>query len=419
MTLIVISGAIANKLDQGGEAWVRLSYLLGLRRMGYRVHFLEQITPQACVDTHGAVAAFEVSANRAYFNEVMQAFGLADCSTLLPTDADGGAVVPAKLFELADSADALLNISGHLSVEPLLGRFRTKVFIDIDPGYTQFWHAAGNPGARLAGHDFYYTIGENIGSPDCLIPMDGIPWRTTRPPVVLSEWPVVNLESVASTRRDRTERALLSENASLDESHQQNATLGESRLRFTTIANWRGSFGPVQIGNQTFGQKVHEFRKIWELPCRVPSDFEISLNIYPGDHKDYETLNALGWRITDPLKAASTPDRFRRYVQQSGAEFSVAQGIYMQTNSGWFSDRTTRYLASGKPVLVQDTGCGRHLPVGKGLLTFRTLDEAVAGAEAITADYETQCAAARGIAERYFDSDKVLGRLLEEVGVAP
>ena len=200
---------------------------------------------------------------------------------------------------------------------------------------------------------------------------------------------------------------------------QETATLGESRLRFTTIANWRGSFGPVQIGNQTFGQKVHEFRKIWELPCRVPSDFEIALNIYPGDHKDYETLNAHGWRITDPLMAASTPDRFRRYVQQSGAEFSVAQGIYVDTNSGWFSDRSVRYLASGKPVLVQDTGFGRHLPVGKGLLSFRTLDEAAAGAKAIGSDYESHCQEARRIAERFFDSDKVLSRLLEEVGVAP
>src|SRR5262245_18585352 len=111
--------------------------------------------------------------------------------------------------------------------------------------------------------------------------------------------------------------------------------------------------------------------------------------------------------------------RFRQYVQTSHAEFSVAQGIYVDTESGWFSDRTVRYLASGKPVLVQDTGFSRNLPVGEGLLVFRTLDEAAAGAEGIVRDYERHCQAARALAERYFDSDIVLGRLIEEIGVAP
>jgi hypothetical protein len=151
----------------------------------------------------------------------------------------------------------------------------------------------------------------------------------------------------------------------------------------------------------------------------VPTIFEIALNIHPGDHKDRAALEASGWRITDPLIAAGTPDAFRRYVQESGAEFSVAQGIYVDTDSGWFSDRTTRYLASGKPVLVQDTGFSRSLPTGQGLVAFRTLEEAVRGAESIVADYAGHCRAAREIAERYFDSDVVLGRLMEEVGVSP
>jgi hypothetical protein len=386
MSLIVVSGAIANKLNQGGEAWVRLSYLLGLRRLGFRVRFLEQIAPGACVDDEGKPAAFETSANRAYFAAVMDEFGLSDSATLLATGPEGGASIPRNLLALADSSDALLNISGHLAVEPLLQRFRNKVLIDIDPGFTQFWHAAGNAGARLTGHDWYFTIGENIGSPDCPIPLSGVEWRATRPPVVLGEWPV---------------------------------TPASQPPRFTTIANWRGSYGPVQFGERTFGQKVHEFRKVVELPTRVSTIFEIALNIHAGDHKDRTALEANGWRITDPLIAAGTPDAFRRYVQESGAEFSVAQGIYVDTDSGWFSDRTTRYLASGKPVLVQDTGFSRSLPTGQGLVAFRTLEEAVRGAESIVADYAGHCRAAREIAERYFDSDVVLGRLMEEVGVSP
>ena len=366
---------------------MRLSYVLGLRRLGVQVHLLEQISRDACVDELGNASSFELSANLAYFQDVTNAFGLSDCATLLPVDRGGGAQVNETLLQLAESADALLNISGHLTVAPLLERIRNKVLIDIDPGYTQYWHAAGLLGAQVAGHDWYFTIGENIGSDECCIPVGGIPWRSTRPPVVLDEWPVTPTT--------------------------------DSAKKFTTIANWRGSFGPVQFDGKTFGLKVHEFRKVLELPTRTNSIFEAALNIHPADHKDLAALQAHGWQITDPAMAASTPNRFREYVQQSGAEFSVAQGIYVETNSGWFSDRTVRYLASGKPALVQETGFSKNIRSGKGLVAFRTLDEAVRGAESIAADYESHSQAARKIAEQYFDSDKVLERLMEVIGVAP
>ena len=105
-------------------------------------------------------------------------------------------------------------------------------------------------------------------------------------------------------------------------------------------------------------------------------------------------------------------------MERSGAEFSVAQGIYVETASGWFSDRTVRYLASGKPALVQDTGFEAELPVGDGLLAFSSPDEAAAGIDAILRDYDRHSRAARLLAETYFDSDVVLGRVLEEAGVA-
>ena len=125
-------------------------------------------------------------------------------------------------------------------------------------------------------------------------------------------------------------------------------------------------------------------------------------------------LGATGWQLVDPRAVASSPEAFRSYVRGSGAEFSVAQGIYVETGSGWFSDRSVRYLASGKPVLVQDTGFSRELPVGEGLLAFSTLDEAVAGAARIAADYGKHCRAARALAEQWFDSDRVVGALLED-----
>ncbi len=440
MSVLIVAGALANKYRNGGGTWERMSWAVGLRQLGFDVYFVEQIAPQSCVDAAGATTSFDDSVNLAWFNSVTTWFGMADRSALIYGGGEQCAGMPwPRLLEMAESAALLVNLSGHLTIAPLLDRIPCKAYIDVDPGFTQFWHADPSTAFHVGGHEHYFTIGENIGSPDCPIPTGGLHWRPIRQPLVLDQWPVVDSQTVARSRRERSVRASLAENASLDESHQQNATLsashqhnanlsashrqnatlGESRLRFTTIASWRGGFGPVQADGKIYGLKVHEFRKLLELPQRVSATFEIALDIHPADHKDRVALEQHGWQLSDPREVATDASAFRRYVQQSDAEFSVAQGIYVDTNSGWFSDRSVRYLASGKPVLVQDTGFGRHLPAGKGLVTFRTLDEAVAGAEAIAGDYESHCQAAREIAERYFDSDKVLGRLLEEVGVAP
>jgi hypothetical protein len=215
-------------------------------------------------------------------------------------------------------------------------------------------------------------------------PTGDLEWRHTRPPVVLDEWPVSAQEA-------------------LD--------------RFTTVASWRGAYGPVQYNGKTYGLKVHEFRRIIDLPQRTGHKFEIALQIHPADKKDLDALLAYGWQISDPQKAADSPDAFRQFVQRSGAEFSVAQGVYVDTRSGWVSDRTVRYLASGKPALVQDTGIRRNYPVGEGLLVFGDINEAIEGANRIARDYKTHCRAARRIAEEYFASDKVIRQLAAEVNL--
>jgi hypothetical protein len=386
MTTVVVSGAIANKPLNGGEAWVRLSWALGLQRLGFRVYFVEQIGRDTCLDAAGNVAPFERCENLAYFRRVTERFGLGGSAALIYEDGEQVyGLSYADLLGIAETADLLVNISGHLTLEPLMRRLRRKAYVDIDPGFTQFWHAAGNTGLRLDGHDFYFTIGENIGAPFCAIPVGNLRWRRTRQPVVLEHWPL--------------------------------SREGDPDL-FTTVASWRGPYGRVQYGGKTFGLKVHEFRKFVELPGRTRQKFEIALDIHPADEKDLDLLHRHGWRLVDPKVVAPDPGAFRRYVGTSGAELSAAQGIYVETESGWFSDRTVRYLASGKPALVQDTGFGRNLPVGEGLLAFRTLDEAILGAERIMNDYERHCRAARALAEEHFDSDRVLGQLIEDVGVA-
>ena len=385
MKPIIVSGAVANRHDRAGAIWTRLSYALGLRRLGFQVYFVEEIDEAHCVDAAGRPAQFEDSANAATFRRVMDVFGFGQASALLCGPGERSAGLPyARVLEIAQEAECLINISGHLRLAPLLDRFRCKVFIDQDPGFTQHWLAAPGSTFRLPEHDAYFTIGENIGHPECGIPADGIDWRPTRQPVVLEEWPVID-----STAPER----------------------------FTTIGSWRGPYGVVEHGGRTLGLKVHEFRKFVELPQRCGGSFELALDIHPADGKDLELLRRHGWAVVDPKAAAGDPERFRRYIQGSSAEFSVAQGIYVETNSGWFSDRTARYLASGKPALVQDTGFSRVLPVGEGLLAFTTLDEAVAGVDAIRRDYARHSRAARAIAEDYFDSDTVLSRLLDEISI--
>jgi hypothetical protein len=359
---VVVAGALANKAGNGGEAWVRLSWVLGLHRLGCDVHLLEQLDG-------GSASQHD------YFDAVTAAFGLAGRATLVRGNGASG-----DLLELASTSDLLVNISGHLTNEDLLSSFRRKVYVDLDPGYTQLWHAAGLNGAHLAGHDVYFTVGENIGRPGCAVPTGDIDWRPVRPPIVLSKWP---------------------------------ASRTGAPDRLTTVATWRGPYGRVEQDGKVYGLKLDEFRKLAALPGAVAQRLELALSIHPDERRDLSMLGQNGWHLVDPTDAAGTPERFRAYIQASGGEFSVAQGVYVETGSGWFSDRTAAYLASGKPALVQDTGFSRNLPTGEGLVPFRTFEEAVDGAERIASDYEAHCRASRSLAEHEFDSDVVLTGFLE------
>ena len=385
MRTVVVAGALANKPHNGGEAWVRLSWVLGFRALGLDAYLIEQVAPDRCVASDGGPAPFEASANRAWFRQVAEAFGLAERAGLVCGDGQAiDGLGRHELFALAEDA-LLVNISGNLEWPELFARFRRTAYVDIDPGFTQAWHAAGVLPC-LDRHDLHYTVGERVGQSGCLIPAGDVEWRPIRQPVVLDLWPVCR-----QGRRDR----------------------------FTTVACWRPPFGAPEFGGRRFGLKHHEFRKFIEIPERISQTCEVALNIDNTDDRDLELMRRRGWEIVDPMEKAGDPEAFRRYVQESGAELSVAQGVYVETASGWFSDRTTRYLASGKPALVQDTGFSSRHDRGMGLIPFRTLDDVVAGAASIRERYDEHCAAARSLAERFFDSAVVLGRFAEQTGLRP
>lgn len=385
MTTVLVSGAVANKHRHGGSIWVRMSWAEALRDAGFDVVFVEQIDERDCVDAGGAPARFEDSANAAAFDAAMAEFGLA--GALLCPDADGvrcAGMAPDELFARADGAALLVNVGGHLRWGPLLARPAVRAFVDLDPGFTQIWHAEGRD-VGLAGHDLHFSVGLNVGAAGCPLPAGGVRWRPIRQPVALDRWA---------------------------------AAPGDALERFTTVASWRGAYGPATWAGRSYGVKAHEFRRFLGVTGAVRARFEVALDIHPGDRADIERLREHGWALSDPAALAGT-DGFRRFVQGSGAEFSPAQNIYVDTNSGWFSDRTVRYLACGRPALVQDTGFSAHLPTGEGLLAFTTLDEAVAGARELLDDYPRHRAAARRIAAEHFAGPRAVAPLLEAAGLAP
>jgi hypothetical protein len=379
---IVVSGSLAQRPRQGGHTWVFLQYLLGFRRLGWDVLFIDRLEPDMCANEAGEPCSPESSFNLRYLANVMERFGLADHWTLL---FDRGSRVFGQtrkhVHDRLRRSAFLLNVMGYLDDEEMLGAAPRRVFLDIDPGFGQMWQALGQA-ELFRDHDDYVTIGENVGQPGCAIPTLGIEWITTRPPVVLDEWAVAPVQG----------------------------------SRFTSVASWRGMFDPVLYEGLKYGLRVHEFRRFFELPRRTASEFEIALDIEQTDDLDLRSLKDKGWIITDPDPLAGDPWRYRQYVRDSKAEFMVAKNMYVQARTGWFSDRSACYLATGRPVVAQDTQMSSFVPTGQGLLTFDTLEEAERCVEAVEANYEHHARAARQVAVDHFGSDIVLSRLLGRLG---
>jgi hypothetical protein len=236
----------------------------------------------------------------------------------------------------------------------------------------------------FAGHERFLTVGALVGSPSCRVPGCGIAWIHTRPPVVLDLWPAAPAPCA-------------------------------SERRFLSIGAWRGPFAPIDFDGETYGLRVHEFRGLATLPHRTGARFDAALDIDPTDDADIKLLRDAGWRLLDPVQSTGDPFAYRELLARSGAELMVAKGIYARSRSGWFSDRSACFLASGRPVLALDTGFSEVLPVGCGLLAFDSIESAVVGARAIVDEYDEHARGARELAEEWFDSDSVLRHLVAEV----
>jgi hypothetical protein len=381
---IVVSGALAQRPGHGGHAAFLLQWLLGLRRCGWDVLFLDRLEP----DMLGADQAVDRSPQWRWFRDVVHGAGLSASSALLYDRGRRCLGLPREaVLARCQRAAALLDVMGYLDDEAVLAAVPHRAFVDIDPGFPQMWQALGLHDA-FVGYDSFVTVGLGVGLPGCTIPTCGRSWVRTLPPVVLDWWPA----SPISTR---------------------------APARFTSVGAWRGPFGPVTYDGTTYGLRVHEMRALTSLPRLVTgSRFDIALDLDEGDHADRALLESGGWRLVDPRVHAGTPGRYRRFLLGSTAELQVAKGMYVRSRSGWFSERSAAYLASGRPVIAQDTGWTSWLPSGEGLLAYTTLDGAAAAAMDVARDPERHGKAARGLAAELFDARTVLPSLLDRIGVA-
>jgi hypothetical protein len=374
---ILVSGMIAAVPHHGGATWAVLQYLLGFARLGHEVTFVEQLA--------AGEPGLERSPGAAYMGAVAKRFGLAGRWALL---AGGTRETAGLSYEqvgaAARDADLLVNISGILADESLTASVPVRVYLDLDPAFNQLWHASGID-MRFGGHTHFVTVGQAIGSPECPVPTCGLDWIPTAPPVVLEHWP------------------------------RSRAAAGAGAGAFTTVGNWRG-YGSVEHQGQHYGQKAHSMRELIAIPTRTDAALRPALDVHPGETPDLEALERNGWQLLDPAAVSHDPDSYQRFVAGSLAELGVAKSGYVLSRCGWFSDRSACYLASGRPVLAQDTGFPRFLPTGEGLLAFADTDDAVAGIEEIRSDYERHAEAARAVAEAHLDSDRVLTALLDRVG---
>ncbi|HZV75684.1 MAG TPA: hypothetical protein VFF79_18395 [Conexibacter sp.] len=380
--LAVISGGVAQCSGYGGHAWVFLQYLLGLRRLGFDVLLIDRLERQMIRGRPGADPAG--SAELLRLLAILGRFGLAECFTVLGAGGRSIAGLPRdEVLARTRRSELLLNVMGFLDDAEILAAASRRVFLDVDPGFPQMWRALGLADV-LAGHDRFVTVGARVGLSGSRVPTCGVEWIRTRPPVVLEHWPAA-------------------------------APPAPARRGFMSIGAWRGPFGPLEYEQETYGLRVHEFRALSELPRKVDARFDAALDIDPADGRDAELLRRGGWRLLEAGALTADPFAYRRLIAGAGAELMVAKGMYVRSHGGWFSDRSACFLASGKPVLALDTGLSGLYPVGRGLVTFDSLEGAVAGAQSIMRDYEDHARAARALAEEWFDSDRVLTELVDEV----
>jgi hypothetical protein len=370
---IVCSGHLIRH-PVGGHSWHHLQYLVGFRRLGHEVIFFEDYGwPNSCYDPARSEMTADPGYGISYLLNLLWPHGLEDRWCYLAEDGTSYGMPRERLAQHCRDCDVYFNLS-NINWIPELEECRRRVLVDTDPVFTQIGgHGLGGPFTR---YHALFTYGENVHLPGCDMPSGGASWLPTRQPVVLDLW---------------------------------SAEAGDPSSPMTTVVNWT-AYGDREHEGRVYGQKDREFEPYFSLPRDTGEAMEMAIG---APEAVRERLADGGWRLADPLEVTRNPWTYQQYLRASLAEFGVAKHGYVSTQCGWFSDRSSAYLATGRPAIVQDTGFSSFLPCGEGLLAYRTPDGAREAVRRLRNEYDVHHRAARAVAEEYFDARRVLGDLLE------
>jgi hypothetical protein len=378
MRIVVLGYIIRGPL--GGMAWHYLQYVVGLMRLGHDVRFVEDSDDYpACYDPSRHLTDCDPSYGLRFAADVFGRLGMAEVWSYYDAHTQSWLGPDAENAEqFCRSADLLLNLSGVNPLRDWTHVVPIRVFVDTDPLFTQVRNLTDSAAReRARQHNVFFTYGENMDGGAAQVPDDGLHWRATRQPIVLDLWPVALPPPAAS---------------------------------YTTVMQWQ-SHRPVERSGAWYGTKSASFQAYIDLPRRTTVPLEIALG---GNEAPRSLLRKRGWSLRDPLVVALTPWDYQNYIRGSRGEVTVAKHGYVISRCGWFSDRSAAYLASGRPVVTQETGFSDWLPVGSGLFSFRNPAEALAALAEIEKDYRHHSVHARRLAEEYFDSAGILSRLIEQ-----
>lgn len=380
MQIVVLGYIVRGPL--GGMCWHHLQYVLGLKQMGHDVLFLEDSEDYpACYNPDSFEMTTDPSYGLAFIRNLFNYFGLQKNWAYFDANTNNWfGLQKEKVLSFTRSADLVLNISGINPARDWWINIPARILIDTDPGFTQIKHLCDQEALKLAQlHNSFFSFGENVGNKNCLVPADGFKWQATRQPLFMKAW-------------------------------KQEISPGNKG--WTTVMQW-DSYKDRKYNHLTFGMKSLSFQEYKELPEHLPGEtFEIALG---GTTAPVKELGNYGWSIISSQIPTKTPWSYQEFIKTSKGEWSVAKHGYVASRSGWFSERSAAYLASGKPVIVQDTGFSDFLPATKGILAFSTLEEAIEKVKAAGSDYKNHCLKAREIADQYFGHEKVLKCLLDKI----
>jgi len=377
---IVVLGYIVRG-PLGGLVWHHLQYVLGLKKMGHEVLFLEDSDNYAsCYNPQKDEMTTDPSYGIDFIRQVFEQFGLVNQWAYYNEHISEWFGQPEKkVHEFCRNADILLNISGVNPLRNFLMEIPRRVLIDTDPVFTQLKHLT-EPEAlsKAKKHTHFFSFGENINQSFCSIPLDGITWQATRQPIVLEFW-----------------------------KYQE----GKADAAWSTVMQW-DSYKPGEYKGRTYGMKSASFASYLDFPMYSTESFDLAIG---SPTAPTELLKQKRWNVLNSVLVTKTTESYQQFIQQSKGEWSVAKEGYVISNSGWFSERSTVYLATGRPVVVQDTGFSKFLETGKGLFSFTSVDQALTAIEEINSGYTNHCRWARDLVEHYFNYNTVLTGLLDRI----